>query len=266
METQLQVPRLYRIRRGFTMLELLVVMGLIALLVSMLLPSLSAARERVRRIVCVNNMKQWGVALASYRQDSFDYLPTEGTYWNLKKPGTWFNALPPYLNMPAYVDVKRFDEAIKEFPALSTWICPAKNRTSAYKSRTGKNQFHYAMNQVLDGLGAAPEGSSDTPGFPDQGEDPLGAHLFRNPSDTVFMIEIAWNSPAGTPRDVATECQRDFGSHRVGQFHGDYANVLFLNGTVGHVTTDDLVTDRDFRHGDIRWMQPHLYWGYKPPR
>jgi len=264
MGLQLQSPGR---RRAFTISELLVVSGLVALLAGMLFPGLSAARERARRMVCANNLKQWGVALLAYRQDSFDYIPTEGTFWNLNKPYTWFNALPPYLDIPAYVDIERLDdETIKRFPALSTWICPAKDRTNSYRSHSGKNQFHYAMNQVLDGLGSAPRGSADTPGFPDQGSDPLGAHLFRNHVNTVFMIEIADNSPAGTPRKVATQYQRNYRGARMGRFHGDYANVLFLNGTVGHVTTDDLVTNHDFKNGTIRWNHPSLYWGYTPPQ
>lgn len=253
--------------RGFTLPELLIVLGLVALLISMLVPGLSAARERVRRMVCANNLKQWGVALLAYRQDSFDYLPTEGTSLHFAKPGTWFNVLPPYLDIPAYVDIERLDDdTIKEFPALSTWICPAKDRTNSYKSFTGKNQFHYGMNQVLDGLGSGPDGSADTPGHPDQGEDAIAAHRFRNSARTVFMIEIADNSPAGTPRKVATEYQRNFRGASMGKFHGDYANILFVNGTVAHVTTDDLVTDKDFRYGDIRWNHPRLYWGYTPKR
>ncbi len=251
---------------AFTMPELVIVIGLTAITASMLFPGLNAARERVRRVVCANNLKQWGVALAAYRQDTFDYLPTEGSYWDLHDRGTWFNALPPYLDIPAYIDIERLDdETIKEFPALSTWICPAKDRTNSYKSYSGKNQFHYGMNQVLDGLGSESRPSADTPGFLDIKKH-LGAHLFRNHVNTVFMIEIAGNSMAGTPRNVATEYQRNFRGASMGKFHGDYANILYLNGTVGNVTTDDLVTNRDFKNGSVLWNHPRLYWGYTPSR
>jgi len=252
-------------RRALSLPEVLVVIGVILLLIAMLFPSLNAARERMRRVQCANNLKQWGLALAAYRQDNNDFLPTEGTYRNLDKPYTWFNELPPYLGLPAYVDVDRFDESIKEFPELSTWICPAKTRTRAYKSQSGKNQFHYGMNQVLDGLGDPPDGSADAPGCPDLGETPIGAHVFARPAATVFMIEIVWNSPAGTPRDVATRYQRDFQGNRLGDFHGDFANILYLDGGVTNCRTDDLVTERDFRHGEIRWANPRFYWGYTPP-
>jgi len=41
--------------------------------------------------------------------------------------------------------------------------------------------------------------------------------------------------------------------------------VLYLSGAVRYCTTDDLVTDRDFRRGKIVWNHPSLYWGYRPP-
>ena len=254
-----------RIRSAVSYVEVLVVIGIIALLLAMLWPSLRAAREKVRRVICANNMRHWGTANSLYQEDNFGYLPTEGTYLNPSKHGTWFNTLPKYLGFPAYKDIERIDKKIEEFPSLHVWICPSKNRMSAYKSLSGKNQFHYGMNQVLDGLGSKRHPSKDTPGFPDTGT-PLRAVRFSRHPNTVFMFDISPNSPAGTQRDVATKFQRNRHNAPVGEFHGDFANILFLDGAVSNRTTDDLVTNRDFRRGDLVWDLPELYWGWVPKR
>ena len=53
-------------RRGFTLIELLVVIAIIAVLIALLLPAVQAAREAARRAQCVNNLKQFGLAMHNY--------------------------------------------------------------------------------------------------------------------------------------------------------------------------------------------------------
>lgn len=88
-----------RKKSGFTLVELLVVIGIIALLISILLPALGRARAQANTIWCESNERQFGMAFQMYTQDNKGVLPL--FYWVPPAPTTggtdWAHLIMPYL-------------------------------------------------------------------------------------------------------------------------------------------------------------------------
>ncbi|WP_165070392.1 DUF1559 domain-containing protein [Paludisphaera rhizosphaerae] len=123
--------------RGFTLIELLVVISCIAVLIALLLPAVQAAREAARRVQCINNLKQLGLALHSYEGAHRVFPP--GYISNFLADGTdtgpgwgWAAMLLPQMEQAPLFNTINFLLAIEtpsnqtcRLPLVGPYLCPS---------------------------------------------------------------------------------------------------------------------------------------------
>ncbi len=146
-------------RHGFTLIELLVVIAIIAVLIALLLPAVQSAREAARRISCVNNMKQIGVALHNYH-DAQGVLPPGYTYTVGFATGGfgWASMILPNMEQTPLFHSINFSWAAWSYPnstacvtILNSYQCPSDfTAATGFLSREG---FQYARSSYVANFG-----------------------------------------------------------------------------------------------------------------
>ena len=217
----------------FTLIELLVVIAIIAILAAMLLPALSAARERARASTCVSNLKQMGVYFHMYADDNEDYFPgncfnpSANTYWQILPIKAL--ELGGYLGSAGTADYRR---QIQYFYCPST---PYKN----YDKST-----NYSINgKVL--------------GIPDVKLPQRNRSQLQGSSDKTIMIDgnirkdangpYTYNNIISRTRIPGVRTVTD--DTRYEYQHGRNSSFLFVSGRAEHKPALSL-TKEEFRRDD----------------
>jgi prepilin-type N-terminal cleavage/methylation domain-containing protein/prepilin-type processing-associated H-X9-DG protein len=193
---------------AFTLIELLVVISIIAVLIALLLPAVQAAREAARRIQCVNNLKQVGLAVHNYH-DSVSALPL-GCAVAFQGGNPIFNGWGITARLLSYLEGQNQFSACNfslanETPqndtvmrlSVATYLCPSdgQNKTIFLDDGQPRNNTNYAFNRgdwyVWGGLS-----STSQPNSPFRANATVTlAAVVDGTSNTIFAAEVKTHTP-----------------------------------------------------------------------
>jgi prepilin-type processing-associated H-X9-DG protein len=230
-------------RRGSTLVEILVVVGIVATLAATLLPAVQQARASARRSMCQSNLRQWALAAQMYADTHDGRLPYRGQgvqpTTRLDAMDDWFNALPPFAESDPYIFLVRANREPQVGDA-TIWVCPEAAPLEVEPSNGVF--FAYAMNMAL---------SPPFHGRPDN------INKFGTLQSMVFMTD-----------SIGSHCSTLPSRERyspVARHVGDTVNVAFLDGHVESYSGEYVGCGvGDPQRPDLRWSPPNSRW--QPPK
>jgi prepilin-type N-terminal cleavage/methylation domain-containing protein/prepilin-type processing-associated H-X9-DG protein len=215
-------------KQAFTLIELLVAIAIIAILAAMLLPALTRVRDKGRAAFCLNNLRQWGLAMQLYALNHDDYLPQEGfgSPAGSQLTNGWYAELPRELGIPLYRDMPWRTNPVID-PGRCLWICPSNTRRC-----TNNILFHYCVNDAVDGLGQ-------------DGDHAIRLAALPSPVALVYMFDTKNKLAVGTNNFVHTN------------LHSGGAQMVFLDG---HARRFRKAAYWDAATGRARNDNPEIVW------
>jgi len=149
-------------RRAFTLIELLVVIAIIAILAALLLPALTAAKERAVRTSCIGNNKQLSLGAQMYANDNGDYMANPG--WGNSFQCWLYNPVggqPPVMTTPPYStspqQAYQGGQLWNYINNMAVYWCPTDKTNAAsnpYWNLRQDKQSSYIWNGAVNGYGA----------------------------------------------------------------------------------------------------------------
>ena len=147
-------------RRGFTLVELLVVIGIIALLISILLPAMTKARKQALIVTELSNMRQVGLAVSMYANDNKGRVPVAGVYpsWHEGIRGqlygfVWNDPTQKYVKGgPIYLQSSIIDPD-RGAPSSRSWGCPLTSGSPDNFRYSGSWWWNAGIMNTCDDMG-----------------------------------------------------------------------------------------------------------------